>query len=88
MVEGGGYSNIKLVYMCRTGFKMGGGGLGSGPSLKMGRWGGGGVAFRAATHGKNKDFGAKNNKETYISLKGGYFRSVQVGKAEQRIEYF
>ena len=38
---------MKLVYICRTGFKNGG--LESGPSLKMG-------AFRAATHGKNRGF--------------------------------
>ena len=40
-VWGGGYSNMKLVYMCRTGFKKKcvcvGGGVGNGPSLKMGR---------------------------------------------------
>ena len=39
---------MKFVYMYRTGFKNGGwgGGLGSGPSLKMG-------AFRVATHKKS-----------------------------------
>ena len=47
---------MKLVYMCCTGFKIGGGGLGSGPSLKMGGLG---------PLWEKQDFGAKNNKETY-----------------------
>ena len=35
------------------------GGLGSGPSLKMG-------GFQSGPSGKTWEFGAKNNKETYI----------------------
>ena len=35
--------------------------------------------------GKTGDFGAKNNKETYIFLKRGSFQSGQVRKAQQRI---
>ena len=38
--------------------------------------------------GKTEDFGAKNNKETYIFLKQGSFRSAQVGKAEQKLYIF
>ena len=63
---------MKLVYICRTGFK---------------KWGArerlltenAGLSERPLT-GKTGDFGAKNNKET--------FRSAQVGKAEQRIVHF
>ena len=35
----GGYSNMKVVYMCRTGFENGGRGLGSDPLIE--NWGGG-----------------------------------------------
>ena len=83
MCVGGGYSNIILVYIC---LKMGGGGLRSGPSLKM--RGGGGVLSERPLTGKTGDLGVKNNKETYIFLKRRSFRSAQVGKAEQRIVYF
>ena len=38
--------------------------------------------------GKTEDLGVKNNKETYIFVKRGSFRSAQVGKAEQRMVYF
>ena len=58
------------------------GGLGSGPSLKNE-----GLSERPLT-GKTGDFGAKNNKETYIFLKRGCFRSAQVGKVVQSIVSF
>ena len=52
------------------------GGLGSSPTPKMG-------GFQSGASLKNKkDFGTKNNKETYF-LKGGSFGAVQVGKVEQ-----
>ena len=64
-LSGGGVanSNMKLVYICRIGLKnVGGGGLDSGPSLKMG---GGGLSERPLT-GRTGDSGAKNNKETFF----------------------
>ena len=45
-----GYSNMKLVYMCRARFKNGG--LRERPLTENG----GGGAFRAAPHGKNRGF--------------------------------
>ena len=45
---------MKLVYMCHTGLKKGGGGLGRGPSLKKG-------GFQSGpSREKIGDFGAKN----------------------------
>ena len=60
-----------------------GGGLRSGPSLKM-RGGGGGVLLERPLTGKTEDLGVKNNKETYMFLKRRSFRSAQVEKAESR----
>ena len=54
------------------------GGLGSGPSLKMG-------GFQTGHSLKNEgDFGTKNNKETYI-FKRGSFGVAQVGKVETNV---
>ena len=60
-----GYSNMKLVYMCRTGFKNGG--LRERP-LTENR----GLSERPLT-GKIRDFGDKNNKETHIFFKTRVF---------------
>ena len=71
---------MKLVYMCRIGFKNVG--LRERPLTVNG-----GLSERSLTE-KTGDFGAKDNKETYMFLKRGSFRTSQVGKAEQRIVYF
>ena len=68
---------MKLIYMCRIGFKYGG--LRERPLTENG-----GLSERPLTR-KTGDFGAKHNK---LFLKRGSFRSAQVGKAEQRIVYF
>ena len=76
-----GYLNMKLVYICRAGFKTGG--LRERPLTEND-----GLSERPLT-GKTGDFGVKNNKETYVLFKRGSFRSAhQVGKAVQRIVYF
>ena len=49
----GGYSNMKLVYICRALFKNGG--LKERPLTENAGRGG---AFRAAPHGKNRGFGS------------------------------
>ena len=54
---GEGYSNMKLIYMCRTGFKNGG--LRERPLAENG-----GLSERPLA-GKTGDFGDKNNKETH-----------------------
>ena len=57
------------------------GGLGSGPSLKMG-------GFQRGASQKNEgDFGTKNNKETFI-FKRGYFGAAQVGKVETSVYFW
>ena len=58
---GGGYSNMKLVYMCRAGYENGR--LRERPCA--GGWGVGMLSERLLT-GKTGDFGVKSNKETYI----------------------
>ena len=76
-VCGGGYSNLKFVYMCR-----GGGDLGSGPSLKM--EGGARVSERSLTGSRKKQgiLELQITKKRIFFLKRGAFRSAQVGKAE------
>ena len=51
---------MKLVYICRALFKNGGGGLRSGPSLKM--RGGGGVLSERPLTGKTGDLGVKKKR--------------------------
>ena len=82
---GGWYSNMKLVYICRSLFKNG--------ELKERRpltenAGRGWVLSERPLTGKTGDLGVKNNKETYMFLKRRSFRSAQVGNAEQRIVIF
>ena len=76
---------MKLVYICRALFKNGA--LKERPLTENAGQGGGLLSERPLT-GKTGNLGVKNNKETYIFLKRRSFRSVQVGKAEQRIVYF
>ena len=60
-----GYLNMKLVYICRAGFKNGG--LRERPLTENE-----GLSERPLT-GKTGDFGVKDNKETYIFLNEGLF---------------
>ena len=62
---GVGYSNMKLVYMCRAGYKNGR--LRERPLAE--NWG----LSERPLNGKTGYFGAKNNKETYIFLKTRVF---------------
>ena len=65
-VGGRGYSNMKLVYICRTLFKNGG--LKERPVTENVVRGEGVLSERPLT-GKTEDLGVKNNKETYILFK-------------------
>ena len=62
----GGCSNIKVVHMCRTGFKNGG--LREWPLTE--NWGGG---FQSCPTPAKTGFGAKNNKERHILFKRRVF---------------
>ena len=73
---------MKLVYMCRTGFKNGA--LREWPLTENGGWGWGGLSERPFT-GKTGTFETNNSNETCIFLRRGSFQFAQVGKAEQRI---
>ena len=64
-----GHSYMKVVYMYRPAFKNGGGGLGRGPSPKIGGFQCGPPSLK-----NGEAFGTKNNKETYI-LKGIFWNS-------------
>ena len=66
---------MKVVYMRHGRFKNRG--LRERPLTENG----GGGAFRTGPHVKRR-FGAKNNKQTYIFLKGGSFRAAQVETLE------
>ena len=65
------------------------GGLGSGPSLKMGVGGG---CFQSGPSLKNEGIlelkKKKKKKRIFFFLKGGSFRAVQIGKVEQTKLYF
>ena len=87
---------MKLVYMCRTGFKNagGGGGLGSGPSLKMGGFQSGpsrekqgilelkitkkGIFFKTGVFSNCP--GRKSGTKNCIFLKRGSFGAAQIEK--------
>ena len=72
------YSNMKLVYMCRTGFKNGG--LGERPFTENG-------GIQSGPSGEKQGILELKitKKRIYIFFKRGSFRSGQVGKAQQRI---
>ena len=72
---------MKLVYMCRTGFKNGG--LREQPLTEMG----GGLSERPLM-GKTGDFGARNNKETVFFLNKGLFNLPTSEKRNKELYMF
>ena len=69
---------MKVVYMCRTEFENGGGGVkgGSGPSVKMG-------GFHSGSSLKNEGILELKITKKRIFLIGRSFGEAQVGKLEQ-----
>ena len=81
----GGYSYMKVVYICRSESDNEGGGLKERPHWKWGRvW----LSERLLTE-KQGDFGTKNNKEMYIFKRGGgvFWSSPGRKKVEQTNVY-
>ena len=78
-----GYSNMKLIYICRALFKNGG--LKERPLTENA---GRGVLSERPLTGKTGDLGVKNNKETYIFLNDGLFDLPRSKKQNKELYIF